>query len=285
MITNTFHYSLEAIVSMELVHNEQKFLKAEETELLYVDDQDDTGEDRAVFGWGPCCPIELKEGVGMCKSFKIKHNSCKSVICESFARNYLAKHCFDSSNHPTHGDLEASFREANDAQLVMEAETVEDRKAYRNHCNFFAERKKAAAEVQTQNREGPMGRGRANHASRSPRRSGAIGSKGGKHKKGESRGAPIGAFATASGSSSFSEAVVDDRAIVARPKAQGVRIQLDELECLEDCLGRAIESQKRTIESLNFFSRMIQDERRVFTEAKNVIAEVIFREKLGRTIA
>ena len=278
MITNTFHYSLEAIVSMEMVHNEQKFLKAEETELLYVDDQDDTGEDRAVFGWGPCCPIELKEGVGMCKSFKIKHNSCKSVIGESFARNYLAKHCFDSSNHPTHGDLEASFRAANNEPIVMEAETVEDRKAYRNHCNFFAERKKAAAEEQTRNR-------RANHASRSPRRSGAIGSKGGKHKKGESGGAAIGAVATCSGSSSFSAAVVDDRAIVARPKAQGVRIQLDELECLEACLGRAIESQKRTIESLNFFSRMIQDERRVFTEAKNVIAEVIFKEKLGRTIA
>ena len=247
---------------MELVHQEQKFLKAEETELLYVDDQDDTGEDRPIYGFGPCCPIELKEGVGMCKSFKIKHNSCKSVICESFARNYLAKHCFDSSNHPTHGDLEASFREANDAQLVMEAETAEDRKAYRNHCNFFAEQKKAAAEVKTQNREGPMGRGRANHASRSPRRSGAIGTKGGKHKKGESRGAPIGAFAKASGSSPFSEAVVDDRAIVARPHAQGVRIQLDELECLEACLGRAIESQKRTVESLNFFSRMIQEMKR-----------------------
>ena len=127
-----------------------------------------------------------------------------------------------------------------------------------------------------------MGCSRANHASRSPRRSGAIGSKGGKHKKGESRGAAIGAVATSSGSSSFSAAVVDDRAIVARPKAQGVRIQLDELECLEDCLGRAIESQKRTIESLNFFSRMIQDERRVFTEAKNVIAEVIFKAKLGK---
>ena len=75
--------------------------------------------------------------------------------------------------------------------------------------------------------------------------------------------------------------VVDDR--VAR-KSQAVRVQLKELETLEACLGRAIESQKRTIESLNFFSRMIQDERQVFTEAKTVIAEVIFKEKLGRTV-
>ena len=48
------------------------------------------------------------------------------------------------------------------------------------------------------------------------------------------------------------------------------------------CLGRAIESQKRTIESLNFFSRMIQDERSVFTEAKQVIAEMIYRARMAK---
>ena len=75
----------------------------------------------------------------------------------------------------------------------------------------------------------------------------------------------------------------NDTAIV-KVETRRVRVQLDELQTLEACLGRAIESQKRTIESLNFFSGMIQDERQVFTEAKTVIAEVIFKEKLGRTV-
>ena len=77
--------------------------------------------------------------------------------------------------------------------------------------------------------------------------------------------------------------MVEDREVVVR-RSQSVRVQLDELQTLEGCLGRAVESQKRTIESLNFFSRMIQDERHVFTEARNVIQELIFKARLGRTM-
>ena len=270
-LSNTFQYGLMESVAMELRHGYEMFLNADEMELLYVDEEDDTGRDRPVFGWGPCCPIELNAGVNMCKSFRIKHNCCRSVVSESMARNYLARHCFDSSNHPTHLDKEASFRAANSQPIVMTTETLADRKLYRSHCNFFAERK-AAAEEQERNRDGH----RASHRSRSPRGNVAIGSKGGgKHKK-EKGGDAIGAVAaTSSASSSISANVVDDR--VAR-KSQAVRVQLKELETLEARLGRAIESQKRTIESLNVFSRMIQ------AEAKNVIAEVIFKEDLGRTV-
>ena len=277
MSTNTFAYSLEDLSALEYTHAVETFMKSDEKELLYVDEADDTGEDRTVFGWGPCCPIELNDGVRMCKSFKVKHNCCQSVVCESMARNYLAKHLFDSSNHPTHLDKAASFQAANNAPIVMTTETKDDRRSYRNHCNFFAERNKAAAEERKQNRDR-----HGAHRSRSPRV--AKGSKGGGTQKGES-GVAIGALpASSSRSSALSTAVDDDRAVVVR-KSTSVRAQLDELQTLEACLGRAIESQKRTIESLNFFSRMIQDERAVFTEARNVIAELIFKAKLGRTSA
>ena len=165
MMTNTFQYSIADSVRMELMHEDQKFLEADETELLYVDEQDDTGEDRPRFGFGPYCPIELThyKGVNMCRSFRIQHNCCRSVVGESMARNYLAKHCFDSSNHPTHLDKEASFRAANSEPMTTE--TMEDRKAYRNHCDFFSERNKAAAEERERNRD----RHRASHRSRDAR--------------------------------------------------------------------------------------------------------------------
>ena len=180
------------------------------------------------------------------------------------ARNYLARHCFDCSNHPTHFDKQASFQAANSVPIVMTTETLADRKLYRNHCNFFAERKE-----QERNRDGHRGqRNRVNVA---------FGSKGGgKHRKGKD-GEAIGAdVATPSASSSSSAAVVDDR--VAR-KSQAVKVQLEELETLEACIGRAIESQKRTMESFNYFSRMIQDERQVFAELMNALAELISKAK------
>ena len=133
MSTNTFAYSLETLAEMELMHEDEKFMKADDKELLYVAEADDPGEERTVFGFGPCCPIELKDGVDMCKSFKLKHNCCSSVVSESLARNYLAKHIFDSSNHPTHGDKKASFKAANDEPIVCTTETSEDRKTHRNH--------------------------------------------------------------------------------------------------------------------------------------------------------
>ena len=68
-MSTTFEHSPAALADMEMMHNEEKFLKADEKELLYVNEADDNGEDRTVYGWGPCCPVELREGVNMCKSF------------------------------------------------------------------------------------------------------------------------------------------------------------------------------------------------------------------------
>ena len=147
--------------------------------------------------------------------------------------------------------------------MVCTVETSEDRKSYRNHCDFFWDRNKAAAEERGRNRDRDRDRDRAQHRSRSPRGNAAKGSKGGgKQKKGESGGGAIGAMvSTSSASSTFSAAVVDDRAIGVR-KFQSVRVHVDELQAMEGVLGRAIDSQKRIIESLNFFSRMVQEMKR-----------------------
>ena len=144
------------------------------------------------------------------------------------------------------------------------------------------ERNKAANAERGRNRD----RDRDRRRSRSARCSAARGSKGsGKQKKGES-GVSAGPIGAALPASSSSRPTTDDTAIVRveNRRSQSVRVQLDELQTLEGCLGRAIDSQKRIIESLNFFSRMIQDEKHVFTEARKVLNELIFKAKLGRTI-
>ena len=104
MLTTSLQYSAEAIADMEKLHKVGTFIKADETELAYVTEEDDNGADRMVYGWGTTCPVELVDGVHECKSFKGKHNCCQSVISESMARNYLARHIYESSNHPTHGE-------------------------------------------------------------------------------------------------------------------------------------------------------------------------------------
>ena len=244
---------------MELRHGYEMFLNADEMELLYVDEEDDTGEDRPVFGWGPSCPIEMNAGVRFCYSFITNHNSCRSVVSESMARNYLARHCFSCSNHRTYLDKQASFQAANSVPIVMTTETLADRNLYRR-----AEELERKEQVRDRDRH----RGQRNRVNV------AFGSKGGgKHRKGKDGEANV---ATRSASSSSSAAVVDDR--VAR-KSQAVKVQLEELETLEACIGRAIESQKRTMESFNYFSRMIQDERQVFAELMNALAELISKAK------
>ena len=249
MLTTTFQYSLEAIAEMEVAHRNETFMKSDEKELDYVNEEDDIGADRMVYGWGTDCPIELADGVHECKSFKGKHNCCQSVISEAMARNYLAKHIYESANHPTHGMKKASFREANTTPMVCNMETSEDRKTYRKHCDFFFQRDKDAAEERGRNRD----RDRDRRRSRSARGNAAKGSKGrGKQRKGESgvSAGPIGAAASAS-----SRSTTDDGAIVVRNKPQCVKIKLVELKTLESALKRAMDSQKRTIDSLNFFSR------------------------------
>ena len=254
MHTTTYSYSPEALAEMEMEHQDEKFLDPDEAELLYVDEADDTGEDRIVYGWGDVCPIALNDGVNTCKTFRLKHNCCESVVSASMARNYLAKHLFESTHHPSHGDKKASFEAANEEPIVCTVETIEDRLRVRNKvAEYFAwGLNKAALAEYKRNHDRDRDRDRRRSRSRSARGNAARGSKGsGKQKKGESgvsAGPMIGAALPASSSS---RPTTDDTAIV-RVENRRVRVQLDELQTLEACLGRAIESQKRTIESLIF---------------------------------
>ena len=124
------------------IHADQQFMKADEYELAYVAPEDDTGEDRMLYGFGQICPIELNAGVVLCKSFKAKHNCCQSVVSSTLARNYLAKHAFDSSNHPSHSNKDAAFEAANQATMISSVETKEDREAFRKLCDYYAEQKR-----------------------------------------------------------------------------------------------------------------------------------------------
>ena len=283
MHTTTYSYSPEALAEMEMEHQDEKFLDPDEVELLYVDEADDTGEDRILYGWGKVCPIARLDGVNTCKSFT-RHNCCESVVSESMARNYLAKHLFESTHHPSYGDKKASFEAANEEPIVCTVETIADRHSIRNKvAEYFAwGRNMPALAKYKRNHDRDRDRDRRRSRSRSARGNAARGSKGsGKQKKGESgvsAGPMIGAALPASSSS---RPTTDDTAIAS------VRVPLgfiDELQTLEACLGRAIDSQKRTTESLNFFSRMIQDERHVFTEARNVLNELIFKANMGRFV-
>ena len=50
-----------------------------------------------------------------------------------------------------------------------------------------------------------------------------------------------------------------------------VKVPTGELIALGECLARAMDSQKRTIDALSFFSRQLEDERKAFPEARDAI--------------
>ena len=66
------------------------------------------------------------------------------------------------------------------------------------------------------------------------------------------------------------------------PKQNTVRVNIVESQTLADCLQRATDTQKRTIDSMNFYARQMEDERKVFTEARDVIGRIIARAHMDR---
>ena len=60
-----------------------------------------------------------------------------------------------------------------------------------------------------------------------------------------------------------------------------VKVSTAELQTLGECLARAMDSQKRTIDALNFFSGQIDDERKVFSEARGAIELLVRRAARG----
>ena len=143
------------------MHSEMKWIdRAIETGDCHNDEDD--GSTWTVFHFGNKCPLDLKSGVSMCKSYADKHGGCKSYICETFARNYLAKHGYDSSSHTVHGKRVDAFVEAGAADVVLCEYTLDERKQYREHVQSMEE--KAA---QPRDAEQPAKR-RRDHRPRSP---------------------------------------------------------------------------------------------------------------------
>ena len=116
---------------------------SQENEAYWVDDEEDTGEDRTKWHFGPVCPLK-----GTCKSYAEKKHKCSSLVCDDFARSYLCKHAFDSSNHPeTQGKMTEAKEAANEAQIHESVETKADRTWYRDNVRrvqAWAQQQKAA---------------------------------------------------------------------------------------------------------------------------------------------
>ena len=119
------------------VHGQQEFLHWSEVERPHIPAQEDEDKSvkRTIYHFGSECPLALWDGAtpdDSCKAFTQKLQGCKSFICSEFAQNYLAKHAFDSSNHPnTRGDKMAAFKAAGACRVQETTETWGDREQIR----------------------------------------------------------------------------------------------------------------------------------------------------------
>ena len=247
----------EDIAYLESATENLDFLDRDATDLFLVSEEDDTFEDRVIYGFGNTCPLELSDSNGQCRSFKEKLYGCRSCISAGVAKNYLAKHAFDSSRHPSCGDEQLAFIMAEAALPVEETETPNDRRVYR--------RQVALASASSSKRA----------RSRSPTpRNKSKGFGGGKG-KGRGRAVPIGR----AGPSTPPNPPPGTRfsTELAKREPQKVSVKVDELTTLRNCLVLATATQKRTIETLKYSVRQMEDETEVFTQARNVVSDLIFR--------
>lgn len=246
------------------MHSEMKWIdRAIETGDCHNDEDD--GSTWTVFHFGNKCPLDLKSGVSMCKSYADKHGGCKSYICETFARNYLAKHGYDSSSHTVHGKRVDAFVEAGAADVVLCEYTLDERKQYREHVQSMEE--KAA---QPRDAEQPAKR-RRDHRPRSP--SGpppAARNMGG---NGGSRQLVCVGRGVAGSSGS--------RHLVPQGSDNEVRgtasVNMADLVALEGCLERAECSQKLLGDTADFYACQCEDERKIMLEAKAKVTELVMK--------
>lgn len=220
-----------------------KFLKYDETEFHMFLAEDERDEERIVFGFGNTCPLQLDEDVKV----------CKSVVPEKD----LAKHACDSYNHPrTLNDKELAFEVANSVPLEETLESPSSREWCRCNAAKFANKdkttEKAAVAVAPKKRARSVREASRGASSGSPTRSSDY--------DGQQRS--------------------DDQLHVLKSGSKYARISVSELAALGSVLSRSIESQKPAIESLTFYNRQIENERKVFQEAHMCIQDLIFKARL-----
>ena len=250
------------------MHNDLKWIdRAIEThECRVVEDDDVTW---SIFHFGTKCPLELKAGVLSCKSFSTSRFSCKSYVCESFARNYLAHHGFDSTNHSVYQNRANAFGEAAAVSLVLGEYTMEERIQYREHIQ------NTEADAANQRDDEQLTRTKR-HRSMKPR-SPSMPPPASRSRSSTdvSRQVIIG---RGSGTSSGSR-----QEVVPHGSASGTSgtatVSTADLMALEGCLDRAASSQKRLCDTMTFYARQCEDERKIILEAKTHIAELVLRSR------
>ena len=288
MQSNSFAWSADDIAWFEAMHARREFLASDEVECFVVEPADDTSEDRVIYGFGQQCPLELVDGANVCKTFKEKRYGCKSCVSEAISRNYLAKHAFDSSNHPSCGQRDLAFDAADMVESVQELETMRQRNEYRIQVRGSPW---TATWEWTDDRErSPRGTGKGEKGKGKVKGKSDAG-KGNKGKPEKSKGKASknppyseqwqgeesGAWSSSSQEPSGSTAVD------VPPIKPMVRVAIEELQALADCLQRAADTQKRTIDSLQHYARQMEDERKVFVEARDVIGRMMITAQLQIT--
>ena len=262
-------------------HDMQKFIGPTEVEQYFVREEDDQPDKiRQTFGFGDTCPLPMWDGQHECKAFRMKASKCSSVMCETFARNYLAKHAFDSGNHPdTQCKLKESFEAANAAILVVGVEEFKDRQNYRRMQPITPERSpsnqrrkkkrsrspKARAEQPRQRREPPE-RQPAHQSIRPTARA----------KSGTLLELPIVPPSPtipnpASGSVALRDVIQGEGSI---------RVRLADLEMLHANVARCYESQTRMIAAMTYFQRQFEDEKRITGDAEMAINRILVKARL-----
>jgi hypothetical protein len=276
-VSTTFEYSDEDLKLLEEHHDDMLWIPYDSTELYLVTIEDDTRTDRTHYGFGNVCPLGLARGVDCCKKFEKKVWSVKSCVSRKMAYNYLAKHAFDSSNHPTMGDKASSFAAAHQCKIIEEPEPFEWREEHRQHCASYSEGKESKSPGDGDKRD----RSRSNRRKREKadfeknKRVRSLS----RDAKRDKRDAVLPRVQVRSLSSGRVNANLG--AIVpAAQYAKSVKVSTAELQVLEGCLGRAIDSQKRTVEALHFAARQIEDEKKIFIEAREVIKNLVDRVRV-----
>ena len=262
--SDSFAYSVDDQERLIGTHASNEFLP-NDVELFIVKQEDEREDDRLVHGFGDVCPLALAPGVGSCKSFKEKLWGCRSVVCEELAKNHLARHAFTSTNHETYNDLAASFEAANDAGLVTEVETRADRDMYRRGNRIVEKDDK----WRSRSRERARSRSPADWpwTPELPSTSSSSGASS-KAPHPQPRSAPAAKVGVAENLGAI---------VPSAMHKKHVKVSVAELKTLEACLGRVADTQQRAVESLTFFARQIEDERKVVKEARGVICDLIHR--------
>ena len=272
------------------MHANGEFIDGSKFEMYFVAECDDDGEDRLGYYFGPECPLPLWKGAprnALCKSYKDKLHGCRSYVCEEFAHNYLAKHGCESSNHDQIRDRAAAFKAVESVAVETFIETKEDRQWYRNAVVNNQDKKGngggssgqrqssggAAAAGPRQPKFPPKERERERSRERSPYREGD---------QDQADATPIAAVAKRLAISAAYTADLQSTMLakVVKSDKSGVKVRVQELEALHACLQRSETSQQKLVESLTFFSRQFEDERKITKEAKDAVQQLIMKGKL-----